>query len=192
MSTLAGARKSPVRRVLEVVLAPALLVLLVAWALLLRPTSLGGPAGYILVGGHSMEPTLAADTLALTLPRTDYEVGDIIAFRVPLPGPANAPLVIHRIVGGSSGEGFVTRGDNMPLDDPWRIRPDEIVGRQVAAVPGVAPLLLIVRSPLVLASLAAGVAMYVLLGWLTRPSGGTRPAAESPAEAGGCIAAPTR
>ncbi|MDQ3937462.1 MAG: hypothetical protein M3253_02135, partial [Chloroflexota bacterium] len=117
-----------------------------------------------------------ADTLVLTLGQADYGVGDVVAFRPPLDGRAGTPLVIHRIHGGSAQEGYVTRGDNMPFADAWRIAPTDIVGKQAAALPG-AGLVQLARSPVMIASAAAGVATYLMLGWM----GGSQSTARRPA-----------
>lgn len=156
---LAGGR---VRRHLARLL---LLTAITAWVVVLRPVSLGGPAGYVVVAGQSMEPALYADALVLTMPAETYLRGDVVAFRVS-GGAASAPLVIHRIVDGSAKGGFRTQGDNMALPDPWLVLPEQIVGRQVAAIPGGGRLIALLRAPVVLASLCAGASTYLLLGWL--------------------------
>ena len=141
------------------------LTTMAAWVVLLRPVSLGGPAGYVVVAGQSMQPALYADALVLTMPAETYRPGDVIAFHVS-GGGASAPLVIHRIVDGSAEGGFRTQGDNMARPDPWLVLPEQIVGRQVAAIPGGGRLIALVRAPIVLASLAAGASTYLVLGWL--------------------------
>ena len=162
MSERGRARR--VRTSIGSLLLPALLVLLlVVWAVLLRPVALGGPAGYVLVAGNSMQPTLSAGSLVVTMPLAEYQIGDVVAFRVVLPGPAPTPLVIHRIVGGSPNEGYVTQGDNLPHPDPWIVDVQDIIGREVWSLGGVGPLLGFLRSPVVVASVAAAAAAYVVL-----------------------------
>ncbi len=139
--------------------------LIVGWLAFFRPTSLGGPASYMLVVGQSMEPTLEQGTLIVSIRQSGYSVGDVVAFAPP-PGNGAAPMVIHRLVGGSAGEGYLTRGDNNQAADPWTISPDAVIGRQVVAVPGAATWLSALRSPLVIASLTAAVATYALAGVL--------------------------
>jgi len=142
-----------------------LAIAFVGWALYLRPTILGGPASYVLVAGSSMAPTLAPDTLVVALAQPEYAVGDVVVFHFPTDGPAAGPLVIHRIADGSAAQGFRTRGDNMAHVDPWLVGPTDIVGKSVLAVPHAAPALMLARSPIMLASLLAGVATYLMLGW---------------------------
>ena len=149
-------------------LAGALLVAALGWLLFLRPQVLGGPAAYVLVSGSSMEPTLDAGSLVIAFRQDEYQVGDMVVYRVPADGPAAGRLVIHRIVGGSPASGYVMRGDNASGSDIWRPAPADIIGRSEVVVPGVMPVLLFARSPIVAASAAASLAVYLLLGlWVT-------------------------
>jgi signal peptidase I len=150
------------------IFAGALLVAALGWLLFLRPQVLGGPAAYVLVSGNSMQPTLSAGSLVIAFHQDEYRVGDVVVYRVPADGPAAGRLVIHRIVGGSAGAGYVLRGDNASGSDIWRPAPPDIIGRSEVVVPGVMPALLYARSPIVAASAAAALAVYLLLGlWVT-------------------------
>jgi len=142
----------------------AVIVAVVAWFLVLRPQVVGGPAGYILVSGGSMEPTVHEGSLAVTLRQSEYRVGDIVAYRIPAGEPAAGLFVIHRIVAGTAETGFVMRGDNASGSDVWRPRPDDILGKAQVVVPGAMTALLFVRSPIVAASAAAALAVYLVLG----------------------------
>ena len=158
------------RRFVGALLTIAVLVAAVAWFFMLRPEALGGPAGYILVSGRSMEPNLYEGSLVVTLRQPDYRAGDIVAYRIPDGDPAAGLYVIHRIVGGSRETGFVMRGDNASGSDLWRPRPDDIVGKAQVIVPGATTAVLFVRSPIVAASAAASLAVYLVLGlWMPRP-----------------------
>ncbi len=167
-------------RVVGGLLTIAVLVAVVAWFLVLRPQVLGGPAGYILVSGRSMEPNVHEGSLVVTFRHSEYGVGDVVAYRIPAGEPAAGLLVIHRIVGGSADAGFVTRGDNASGSDIWRPRPDDIVGTAQVVVTGATTALLFMRSPIVAASVAAALAVYLVLGlWAPRRGVGGIP--ESPA-----------
>lgn len=144
-----------------------LAAVLVAWFFLLRPESLGGPAGYVMVAGHSMEPTLRTGDLALTQKQGSYDTGDIVAFHVPKGEPAEGAMIIHRIVGGSAAEGYLVQGDNKNAPDPWRPKPQNIVGRLRFTLPGAARWVWLLRQPLILGSVVGG------LGMLTVLSGGS-------------------
>ncbi len=145
------------------------------WFLVLRPQSLGGPAAWILVAGDSMEPAIHPGSLVVVLRRSDYAVGDVVAYPVPAGNPGAGANVIHRIVGGSPAAGFVVGGDNTNAPDIWRPGPSQIVGSAWLIVPGGAPPLLLVRSPIVIASFAAAFATYVVLGLLAGARGSPRP-----------------
>lgn len=118
---------------------------LVAWFFVLRPTSLGGPAGYAMVTGPSMEPTFHTGDLVITERADTYAVGDIVLFRVK-----NA-LVIHRIVGGDPVKGYVTRGDNNGVEDGFRPTIEAVDGKAWLRLPGVGNAIVFVRQPLPLA-----------------------------------------
>jgi signal peptidase I len=70
-------------RPVRIALAAALLALVVAWVVLLRPQLLGGSAAYVVVSGTSMEPTLSDGDFVLARKRSSYRVGDVVAFSRP-------------------------------------------------------------------------------------------------------------
>jgi len=141
----------------------AVLAMGAAWLLLFRPTFLGGPASYVMVAGRSMQPTLDSGDLVLVRQQGNYGNGDIVAFRVPEGEPGEGAIVIHRIVGGSAEEGLIVQGDNKNGPDPWRPTAGDVVGRLWFSVPGAGRLLAILQSPLLLAGLASGVAVSLVL-----------------------------
>ncbi len=141
----------------------AAVFLLAAWFVLLRPAFLGGPATYVRVTGDSMEPTLRAGDLVVARVQTTYGKGDIVTFRPPRPTGGRSAAVIHRIVGGSPQEGFIMQGDNNEGKDPWRISEGDILGELWFSAPGGGRLLAMVQSPVVLAGLASGVAVFLVL-----------------------------
>ena len=83
--------------------------------------------------GPSMNPILKSGDRLRIIPYNGKEVGrgDVIAF---LPSGGD-PKIIHRVVSVSS-KGIRTRGDNSSHVDPWILRPDQILGRVVAAQRG--------------------------------------------------------
>lgn len=133
-------------------LAAVLVLLVFAW-----PAALGGATSYVVVSGVSMEPMLESGDLAVVRRASSYELGDVIAFRT-VDGD-----VIHRIVGGSAEDGFVTQGDNVDRVDPYRPRPAEIRGREVLHLPvvGAWGLRLVQTVP---APLLAAAAILLALG----------------------------
>src|SRR6185369_917685 len=100
-----------------------------------------------------------------------YASGEIVAYRIPAGEPAAGYQVIHRIVGGDASAGFLMRGDNTNGPDQWHPKAGDVLGRELFFIPGAARLLLLLRNPLLLGSLAAA----FVTAWLLLP--GTRPGA---------------
>jgi signal peptidase len=111
-----------------------------------------------MVSGKSMEPTLRTGDLVVVHAQEGYAPGDIVAFQV------DGGNVIHRIVGGSAAEGFVTQGDNKSAPDPWRPKPSEILGKLWLHVPGAGRTVAYLRQPAPFATLVGGLAALLLLG----------------------------
>jgi signal peptidase len=161
-----------IRRAIQALALVAVAAVALGWFVFLRPQVLGGPAAYILVSGQSMEPTIHAGSLVVAQRQETYQVGEIVVYRIPDGEPASGLNVIHRIVGGSAATGFVMQVDNAPGSDVWRPKPADILGRSEVVVPGAVSVLLVARSPIVAASVAAALAVYFILGiW----PGGTAP-----------------
>src|SRR6476661_2138887 len=125
------------------------------WAHFLRPESLGGRAGYVLVSGQSMEPRYHTGDLVLVQRHASYRVGQVIAYRVPKGDPMAGAQVIHRIIGGDAQKGFVVQGDNRSAPDVWRPKPGDIVGAKALRIPNAVLILQFLRSPILLGLLAA-------------------------------------
>jgi signal peptidase len=147
----------PPRRLAAFVAGVPLTVALIAvWVVLLRPVTLGGPAGYVIVSGTSMEPTFASGDLAVTQRRGSYSVGEVVAFET------GGGLVIHRIVGGDASMGYAIMGDNRDQPDFWRPRPADILGSVWIRIPGAGNILALIRQPPILAGLAAAAAFFMV------------------------------
>jgi len=157
-----GRRRHPVVRVLGLVLTGAALA---GWFVFLRPAALGGSTDYIVVSGTSMNPTFKAGDLVVVRRRREYHTGDVVTYRVPTGQPGAGRKVIHRIIGGSSSTGFMTRGDDNPSTDMWHPTPADILGTRWVVGRGVGRYLVRLRDPLPLATLAALVAFLSVLLW---------------------------
>jgi len=138
-------------RILGLVLTVALVA---GWALYLRPVSLGGSAGYVLVSGKSMLPRYHAGDIVLVEHKSTYRIGEVIAYRVPKGDPMAGFQVIHRIVGGNATRGYVVQGDNRTAPDVWHPKPADIVGAKAVRLPHAVVVLQLLRSPFLLALLA--------------------------------------
>jgi len=145
-----------------------LITLVAAWLVLLRPQVLGGSYSYVVVAGHSMEPRLHTNDLALIRQHSSYRIGDVIAYHVPAGEPGTGTLIIHRIVKGSAAGGYTTRGDNRDSIDPWRPKPHDIVGALTVKVPKAGFAIAAARTPLGLAALAGFFTFLFILGEVNR------------------------
>ena len=88
-----------------------------------------------IVQSGSMEPTIPTGSVIATIPRTMYEVGDIVTFN----GTALNPMpTTHRIVGEEGEEEervYITKGDANEDEDYRRISNMEIQGKVFLIVP---------------------------------------------------------
>lgn len=140
-----------------------LVVLVVAWAVTLRPTQLGGPATMVVVTGDSMEPTLSDGDFVVLQEQASYDVGDIVTFPVPEGEAGAGALVIHRIV-GAQGDKYVLRGDNRDRDDQWHPTAETVRGAYWFDVPGGGRFFMnFLQPPLIAALAGGGFTMWVLL-----------------------------
>jgi signal peptidase I len=113
-----------------------------------------------------MEPRFHTGDLVLVQRQSSYEVGDVIAYRVPKGDPMAGAQVIHRIVGGDAKHGFALCGDNRTANDVWRPMPGDIVGTEAFHISKACLVLQFLRSPLLLALLAAA---FVFAGVVGKP-----------------------
>ncbi len=136
--------------------------LAVGWFLLARPTVLGGEATYLKVAGGSMLPGLQSGDLAIVRRDREYEIGDVVGFRIPPPQPAAGSIIIHRIV-ALEGAGYRTRGDNGATDDPWRIYGTDILGEMVLSIPRAGFAFDLLGTPAIAAAVIGGLTVVVVL-----------------------------
>ncbi|MGD0372368.1 MAG: signal peptidase I [Candidatus Dormibacteria bacterium] len=171
------------RRPANIAFLAVLMVVLTAWWVELRPTSLlGGPATFITVKGTSMLPTLKTGDFVLAEAQAAYKVGDLVVYRVPKGQIGAGDDLIHRIVAGNATVGFTLKGDNNPAPDPWTVPRSDILGKEAVVIGGFGSTLLVLRSPLFAGLAAALIAMWVVLSppeWLGRK----RPAVKASASA---------
>jgi signal peptidase len=143
------------------------LLLLAAAFVVFWPASLGGSTRLIVVEGHSMEPTYHFGDLVVARSNPHPKVGEIIVYRIPKGDPAAGMLIIHRVRSVRADGSFETQGDNRTTPDPYHIRPADIQGSPMFAVPHAGRVIGLCSSPLVVGS-AAGLLVVFLL-WPTRP-----------------------
>jgi len=102
-----------------------------------------------------MLPALHGGDLVVVQRERTYRVGDVVAYHIP-DGIFRGRRIIHRIVGGDGGHGFVMRGDNNAENDLWNPRPADIDGKLWLRLPAAGLVVAFARSPAVLAAVAGG------------------------------------
>lgn len=131
------------------------IALAAGWAVYLRPASLGGPAGYVIVSGSSMEPMMHTGDLAVVRRQNDYRIGDVVAYRIPKDDVGGGMLVIHRVIDGALDDGLVLQGDNRDTKDMWRPRAADVVGSLWWHIPHAGTAMFLLRTPIVIAAVLA-------------------------------------
>ena len=124
------------------------------WTAYLRPASLGGSTGYVIVSGESMEPMMHTGDLAIVRSKPTYDEGEVVAYRIPVSDVGGGMLVIHRVVGGNPTDGLILQGDNRDHPDMWRPKAGDVVGALQTNIPNAGTVLFLLRTPLVLATAA--------------------------------------
>lgn len=124
------------------------------WTVYLRPASLGGSTGYVIVSGESMQPVMHTGDLAIVRSKPTYDEGEVVAYRIPASDVGGGMLVIHRVIGGNATDGLILQGDNRDHPDMWRPTSGDVVGALQANIPDAGTVLFLFRTPLVLATAA--------------------------------------
>lgn len=92
---------------------------------------------YVLVLTDSMEPKIHPGDLVIVYPSPNVKPGDVILYRLDLGG--NEYLIIHRVIDIGYDENgdlyYVTKGDNRKYPDPWRVYPEQVIGKLLVVVP---------------------------------------------------------
>ena len=159
-------RRASRRRLRRYVAIAIVALLAVAWFAFLRPPLLGGATHYVTVSGTSMLPTLHENDIVVLDKQSGYANGDIIVYFVRDDPTLHGLRVIHRIIGGSAAEGYITQGDNRPVADPWRPTPADIMGRQTLRIAKAGVVLKALKTPTAVGLLA--MLWLVVLLWRPR------------------------
>jgi signal peptidase I len=157
--------RTRVRRYLSFFGNLALWIVVAFCTWLLWPSSLGGSTSFILVNGHSMEPSYLPGDLVVA--RTGVpSVGDVVVYR---PEGVGDSKVVHQIVGGDGVTGWTMKGLNNDWVDPWTPTNDQVLGVVQLRVPSLGGLGRVLLSPLIWAALL--VTSIGLLLWPGKPDG---------------------
>jgi signal peptidase I, archaeal type len=128
-------------------------VVFLAW-----PAQLGGHLSLVVVSGHSMDGTYRSGDLLFAWPHTDYDVGEIVIYKIPKGEPASGLRVVHRVIEKQNGH-FTTQGDNRTSADFWRPTVHDVVGHPFLRIRAGGLALKWLLSPIALA-LVVGVCVY--------------------------------
>lgn len=185
------------RKLIEKAALAVGIALILATLAILASQRFGGPVSVVTIKGNSMEPALSEGDLVFTLRKSEYEVGDAVAYQSDT---LNA-IVLHRVV-GRAGEGYVFKGDNNGWLDPEEPTEEAFLGELVLRLPAAGKILRPLRSPPAAVLLAAmGGAIIVGFGGARRGSRRIRretfekswlkalPAGKAPLTAAGLVAA---
>jgi signal peptidase I len=127
-------------------------------------------ASYIIVIGKSMEPTFHIGDLIVVHKQPTYQVGDAIVYR-------NLQLksfVFHRVISEQLGR-YTLKGDNNSWIDTYQPSEAEVVGKLWLHVPRGGIAIQKMRSPLVMALMAAALGALLATRWFGRKARGNQP-----------------
>ena len=136
---------------------------------LLGPVQLGGPTGFAIVSGNSMEPRLERGDLVLVRKRSSYDVGDVVLYDAH----TGNLRVLHRIVSVKNGR-FVTKGDNNDFLDPITPERGDVLGQFWISVPGAGKAIVWAKQPVNLAILLVLLTFVGFAGGRAATRGGGR------------------
>src|ERR1700751_2790661 len=129
------------------------------------PQTLGGRAGWGLVSGTSMLPHLHTGDLVLVEHRSSYQVGEVVAYRVPKGQVGAGHVVIHRIVAGNGRTGWRMKGDNRTAPALWYPTNHDVIGAKELRIPDAWFVLRVFHMPVLLGLFAAfGVFFWIAFG----------------------------
>ena len=152
-----------IRRLYKVVTITVIAVVVMLWAVTLRPQVLGGPATFVAIRGSSMVPAYQHGDLVVVESVATYEVGQVAAYRVPAGEVGAGHVVIHRIVGGDATHGFRMKGDHNTAPDPWMPKQADMIGIASFRVANAGRLIALVQQPVIMGGLAGAIVVTVLL-----------------------------
>ncbi len=114
------------RDVLEILIA-----FLIAWVFYqVLAFAAGTPMPIVSVVSESMEPVLHRGDLVFVVAPKDLRVNDVVIYQ-----KEGTPFtIIHRII-EKRDDGYIIKGDNNPVPDRGTIKPSQINGKVLFAVP---------------------------------------------------------
>jgi signal peptidase len=151
----------------------ALWVVVAVCFYLLWPSTLGGASTFVIVAGHSMEPTYVSGDLVVARKGVPA-IGDVVVY---VPDGYPRARVVHQIVGGDGVTGWDVKGVNNSWHDPWTPTNAQVLGIVHTRIADAGVVTSILLSPL----LWAGV-IFVAIGLLVWPEPAQGSAETEPSE----------
>lgn len=139
------------------------------WTVLVAMLGVGllvamGQLSVLSVKGTSMNPHLHEGDLVISWRTGNYQLGDTVSYRARWADTKDPQLVLHRIV-RQDPTGWTLKGDNNATEDPALIPQQDVTGKLVAVLPGVAGRINSIQNVL---WIAVGAAALILLMWPAR------------------------
>jgi signal peptidase I len=122
-------------------------ILIIFW-FVFAPVQIGGPVGYVIINGNSMEPEFQLGDLIITRAQTGFEPDDRVVYEHPQVG-----FVFHRII-DQEGDIFILKGDNNDWTDSYQPVQEEIIGRYWFVIRGGGNVITKLREPAYFVSFA--------------------------------------
>ncbi|MGZ4675921.1 MAG: S24/S26 family peptidase [Acidimicrobiia bacterium] len=112
------------------------------------PARLGGAAVYVVVRGHSMEPTYHMGDLLYARTGGAFRPGDVAIYRIPRHHPGAGIMVVHRIKRVLPNGHYLFQGDNKKAPDDVTPARADLVAKPMADLTSL-PTKFIVMAPVV-------------------------------------------
>ncbi len=127
---------------------------------------------YVVILTDSMKPHINPGDLVVTKPvsLSELHVGDVILYEIHIGN--STYRITHRIVAIKTDWNgryyFVTKGDNRKYTDPWRVYPEQVIGKVILVIPKVGvvwyytPLILLLVFLFIIGTIAYEIALILL------------------------------
>jgi signal peptidase I len=148
--------------------ALSIIMLVFIW-IILAPTQVGGSASYVIVVGSSMEPKFHIGDLIVVHKEPSYQVGDAVVYR----NTEMQGFVFHRIMAEEEGR-YVLQGDNNSWVDTYQPTKQEVIGKLWVHIPRGGVTMQRVRSPWMLALIAAVAGAFFANSWFGNKTKGNK------------------
>jgi signal peptidase I len=109
-----------------------------------------------------MEPVIMPGDIVILAPtpRTQPEVGDIVAYTARRFSGEVVGVFTHRIIGGDSVNGFLMKGDNNPTPDVQRPKVEDVSGVVFLVIPFIGKFLTL-KMLMILIPVAVGIWLII-------------------------------